>query len=179
MNEDQSNDADFESELRSLNPTNVRPETLQRWQDLCRHEDAEPIAAHESRGGILALWGNGLSIRHLLAAACVFLAGFLLLQFQKQPELPSGAVSSQPAPRNPIGGEPALFSELSFEPNALENHFVGARDDGVIGAVGGVPFRRVRFQLADTYLWENGEDGSRLEMVIPREEILLLPVVTY
>jgi len=66
-----------------------------------------------------------------------------------------------------------------FLPFKVENRLVNAEDDGIIGTFANVPFRRVRYQLIDSYTWENLTDGSSIRMAVPREEILILPVSIY
>jgi hypothetical protein len=114
-----------------------------------------------------------------LLAALVCLTGFLgaLVVRQGWNEIKTNATQVEGLTGNVT--DPPLLADLAFSPSSIENRFVGASDDGIIGAVGDVSFRRVRYQLMDTCHWANPEDGSSLEMLIPREEVLFLPVVTY
>lgn len=179
MNDDPLNDAEWEKELRSLKPASVRPEAMKRWH--AGLSEAAEEAVERGRDECLVSFPSGYPRKHAawLLAASVVLSGCVVFFLLEKQDSSLTAPLSHAGAQPPIPIEPALFTDLSFEPNAVENHFVGATDEGVVGAVAGVPFRRVRFQLADAYHWENTENGSRLEMVIPREEVLLLPVLTY
>ena len=181
MKEESKSDTDFEKELLALIPSAVDPDVMNRWlADIQEADTNAPKPQAERRGesdeNSRSYLGFGLSMP-LAALVCLtgFIAGLLFLDFSET----SGERPSASIPRLGKALGPPLFQDLSFEPNTLENRFVSVNDDGVVGVLGEVPFRRVRYQLTDSYQWKNPEDGSRLEMIIPREEILLLPVVTY
>ena len=163
---------EIERELRSLRPLPVKPKVMADWLDFnseldteARRDNERPLSPFRQ-----PMW---------LLAAVVCLTGFLgaLLVRQGWGEIEANTTQVETLNGNP--SDSPLLADLAFRPSSLENRFVGASDDGIIGAVGDVSFRRVRYQLMDTYQWANPDDGSRLEMIIPREEVLFLPVVTY
>ena len=172
MKKEPFEEIEFENELRSLRPLPVKPKVMAGWLDFGSGADIELRQDSEKRLSPFRrpMW---------LLAALVCLTGFLgaLVVRQGWDEIKSNATQTETLVGDPT--DTPLMVDLTFSPSSLENRFVGASDDGIIGAVGDVTFRRVRYQLMDTYHWANLEDGSSLEMIIPREEILFLPVVTY
>ncbi len=185
MKDDSLSDLEFENELRALSPVSVEADVMAAWLNEIKVPDPnastpgvrlKACAEEGSRGRWMLRSAWALAALFCLAG---FVVGMLLLNFSDAPQEKSERAMAPPDPTlDPIVRRP-LFSDLAFEPNALENRFVAVSDDGVVGVLGEVPFRRVRYQLADSYQWSNTEDGSRLEMIVPREEVLLLPLVTY
>lgn len=52
-------------------------------------------------------------------------------------------------------------------------------DEGLVFLDNGVAARRYRYEFIDRMVWENPEDGTRMEMAIPREEFVLVPVHSF
>ncbi|MDA7867133.1 hypothetical protein N9B57_04265 [Verrucomicrobia bacterium] len=163
---------EIEHELRSLRPLPVKPKVMTGWLDF---DSGVDIELQRDLKRSLSPFRRSM----WLLAALVCLTGFLgaLVVRQGWNEIKSNPTQIETLVEDST--DTPLLTDLAFSPSSLKNRFVGASDDGIIGAVGDVSFRRVRYQLMDTYHWANLEDGSSLEMIIPREEILFLPVVTY
>lgn len=168
MKNEEFEENEFVSELRSLRPIAPRPSVMTSWKEFGNEVESEET------GDVT----RGRGSRWLLAAL-ICLTAFIgsLVVRQGWDEIDFSATDDEPFLSNSL--DQLSNTDLRFEPNSFENRFIGASDDGVIGELGAVSFRRVRYQLVDTYHWANPADGSRLEMMIPREEVLLLPVVTY
>ena len=171
MNLEHDDDPSLEQELRSLTPSRVSDETLARWQESCGtgtadYSDRPPYP---------------MSRAMLLLAALVVLTGFLGIFWVQQawrtaqPDQPVAASES----RGLREAEWIDVGRTPLRPAALNSQFLEVLDEGVVAVVGEVPFRRVRYRLLDTYRWAATTDAVSMEMQVPREEILLLPVVTY
>ncbi len=85
-------------------------------------------------------------------------------------------------PKNQGGssGDVAERAELkkTFVPVAAENIFEGVRNEGVTLTGDNRPVQKLRYQFSDSYQWVNPDDGSTIEMTVPRERIILVPVPT-
>ncbi len=86
---------------------------------------------------------------------------------------PSGPTVQTPAP------VPAISPPVSagYLPVSAHNHLESARDDGGLTIENGAPYRRVRYQFRDSYIWEHPEDGTRIRVRVPREKVLLVPAI--
>lgn len=52
-------------------------------------------------------------------------------------------------------------------------------DEGLVFLDNGVAARRYRYEFIDRMVWEDPEDGTRMEVAIPREEVVLVPVHSF
>jgi len=68
--------------------------------------------------------------------------------------------------------------EKTFVPVAAENIFEGVRNEGMTLTGDNRPVQKLRYQFSDSYQWVNPSDGSTIEMTVPRERIILVPVPT-
>lgn len=73
----------------------------------------------------------------------------------------------------------APMMAAGFRPIRAENALLSRVDDGLVTLEGGMPARRYRYRFLDTITWENPRDGAQVEMAVPREELVLVPVRTF
>lgn len=72
-----------------------------------------------------------------------------------------------PAPPRPV-----------LVPVSADNVFEGVRDEGIILSSDNIPVRQLRYRFTDSMLLENPEDGSEVQLSMPREHLYLVPVQT-
>ncbi|MCS1407465.1 MAG: hypothetical protein M2R45_00623 [Verrucomicrobia subdivision 3 bacterium] len=183
MKENWLEESEFEEGLRKLRPRAVPPSVVDHWVKAARDaamrdRNDVPVSEGHDRG----VFGNKTCRRSVwLAAALILLVGLVGTLMVQGPDEPGGlseVVSISDPLISPLRGLKAAEG-FAFRPEALESQLIHASDDGIVAIVGDVPFRRVRYQLVDAYRWSSAPDGVFLEYQIPREEVLLLPVVTY
>jgi len=113
-----------------------------------------------------------------LAAAATLLISFGVLLF-------NGRLSYQPAGlSDPIATEmvqdtPVLTDADAFQPVIAENNLKGRIDEGIVFLRNGLTARRYRYEFIDRVVWENPANGAQIEMEIPRDEVVLVPVQTF
>lgn len=67
----------------------------------------------------------------------------------------------------------------SFKPVLAENNLKNRVDEGIVFLRNGLTARRYRYEFIDRIVWKNPSDGAVVEMEIPRDEVVLVPVQTY
>ncbi len=66
-----------------------------------------------------------------------------------------------------------------FVPTNAKNVFEGVKDEGLFLSKDKIPYHGVRYQFLDSFLWENEEDGSSIEMKVPSQRLFLVPIKTH
>lgn len=126
-----------------------------------------------------AAWG-GMGI----AATILIVFGVLLFNGRLQtPETAPDAVAMD------IGEPPAdeveesipepNLGEESFKPVLAENNLKNRIDEGIVFLRNGLTARRYRYEFVDRVVWKNPTNGAVMEMEIPRDEVVLIPVQTF
>jgi hypothetical protein len=169
------NESDLENELRALRP--IAPSTSLEDRIAADLGESRMVVAapralrvpgagvipRPAAPGLFAQWLRGFG--WALAGATAAVA--LLLHFQKaeQPEKPSTSVIA------------AVDDEAdSFLPAESEREFVDADDSGILYGEGEEPLREIRYHSVERYAWINPETGARVEVEVPREDVVLMPV---
>jgi hypothetical protein len=126
-----------------------------------------------TRWRVISGWGA-------LAAAAAALVIFGLMLFngrlgmgQNQPV--EETVSEPPL----VVGETPEESPDAFKPVLAENNLTGRVDEGIVFLKNGLTARRYRYEFIDRVVWKNPSDGAVVEMEIPRDEYVLIPVQTF
>jgi hypothetical protein len=65
-----------------------------------------------------------------------------------------------------------------FIPINAKNVFEGVTDEGLFLSKDKAPFHGLRYQFLDSFLWQNEEDGSSIEMEVPSQRLFLVPIKT-
>ena len=68
---------------------------------------------------------------------------------------------------------------LRYEPVNARRVLYRAVEEGRFHSGDQDPLRRMRYQYMDTYLWEDPERGTSLEIEVPREEVVFVKMETY
>lgn len=66
--------------------------------------------------------------------------------------------------------------ENFFEPAESSREFVAAQDGGLIYTADQEPTRVVRYNSMERHVWANPSTGARVEVEVPREDVVLVPV---
>ncbi len=169
------NESDLENELRGLRPS-VPSTSLEDRIAADLGERREFVAAPRTTGapgagviarpaapGFFGQWLRGLG--WALAGATAAVALLLHLQKAEQSEKPATSVIA------------AVDDEAeSFLPAESEREFLDADDSGILYGEGEEPLREIRYRSVERYAWINPDTGARVEVEIPREDIVLMPV---
>ena len=67
----------------------------------------------------------------------------------------------------------------TFRPILAENNLKSRVDEGIVFLRNGLTARRYRYEFVDRVVWKNPSDGAIMEMEIPRDEVVLIPVQTF
>ena len=169
------NEPDLENELRALRPVAPTADLQTRIAaDLAARQIAvvaprtvsvptAGVLARPSAPGLSGHWLRGLGWS--VAGAAAALA--LVLSFQKADR----RALPRPAEIAAVDTE----SE-NFVPAESERELVATDDSGILYAEGEEPVRAVRFHSVERYAWSNPETGARVEVEVPREDVVLMPV---
>ena len=179
---------EFERELQKLTPSPASEELIQRLEnslDRAAPTDAPGNESNLSSVSKVGFWAWSIS-RLTESFRLVAVAGTATVMvvigawyFNGRTQDDGGEKAAGSAIPSPVKQGLGLKKEDTFQPFEVENRLVDAADDGIVGTIGDVPFRRVRYQLIDSYTWKNDADGASITMAVPREEILIIPVSTY
>jgi hypothetical protein len=107
-------------------------------------------------------------------------AGLVALGVWLSSRPPTDADVREAAGNNRPAAVPVAANSNPFPPHPamVKDQLLEAHDDGIIATLHSMPLRRLRYELLDTFRWENAADGSTLELTVPREEIWIVPVST-
>lgn len=160
MNNEENHFEKLEEELRGLNPANPSEELQNRI-----------FAIFDAPAVVVVKEENFLQWFRPIAAAAAVLAIFLGALFLL---------------RGPFGGDDgegklkrtaAKEIDAGFHPVKAGNVIQSATDEGVIFDHNNEPARRVRYEYSDRYQWVD-EDGNLIELSVPQERQLLVPLKT-
>lgn len=80
------------------------------------------------------------------------------------------------------GAEPApgrTPSAQAFRCVDLANYLLAAEENGLVYASETAPWRKVRWRYLSACEWRNDQENTTFQVLIPREEVVLLPVNIY
>ncbi len=166
---------DIERELRQLHP--VPPsEGLQARMAEELVEKATRTA--EKRAGRILI----RNFRFRWAASFALAAAFAIMAYFGIPE--TAQVNETPPTTMdmaeveiPAALEPTSSSK--YIPVKARHVLMNAREEGIFYIEDDIPARKMRYRFVDSYTWKNPDDGSFLQVAVPREEVLLIRLDTY
>ena len=110
-----------------------------------------------------------------LAVAAAVIIGALVVtvrpSIDDEGEVPPTA-TSEDVPQALTDFPVPSFPGQGWEASRLNDHFLGARDEGVIHRVGQVPARRYRYRFVDVTTWKHPKSNAVIRSSVPREEIV-------
>jgi hypothetical protein len=175
------NESDFEQELRALQPSMPSMDLAERIaRDLQMEMPAvangaivpvpAAIVMPMPTAGILSrprpqrppwAWLRGLGWACTGAAAV-----FAILVFTRTPALTT----------KPAATTPTLASTAEFQPAEATSELVEAEDQGFVYGEDQTAQRQFRLVYKERHSWTNLATGAVLEVEVPREDIVLMPV---
>jgi hypothetical protein len=155
----------LEQELARLVPGRPDPHLQARLRETVAAESARQRSSLPAPARRRSWWRQALP----LAAAAAFGIGTWVILGTTADRF-GGAAGDAPA---------AASADGQFRPVRAQNTLIGVDEAGIVNLQGGQLARSVRYRFMDSVRFENPEDGSIIEMKVPREEILLVPVQTY
>ena len=167
-----TNEPDFENQLRALRPLAPSP----ALEESIARQLAAPraIATVEARAAVIRrrevemdapgfferiFPGLRWAFAGAAGAAAVFLAVSHFQQRDVAPEKKTVAVA-----------------EPDFEPVEITRDLVAAENGGLVYEEEEGPARVVRYTTLEHHVWTHPVTGARLEIEIPREDIVLVPI---
>ena len=167
-----TNESDFENQLRALRPLAPSPaleENIAR--QLGPHRAIATIETRAAviqqrefdgeRPGFFDRIFPGL--RWAFAGAAAAAAVFAAIHHFAQPTAPSTA---------PV----VAVAEPDFEPVEVTRDLVAAEDGGLVYEEDEEPVRLVRYTTLERHVWTHPVTGARLELEIPREDLVLVSI---
>lgn len=161
-------DREFEQRLRAAQPVLPRQEIA---RDIHRAMQQASRRQRMSHWRSLTAW-SGLAV----AASVIVTFGILLFNGR------FSLVNENQVPDVPVAlnVEPGLDGGADdFRPVLAENNLKSRIDEGIVFLRNGMTARQYRYEFLDRVVWENPSDGAILELEIPREEVVLVPVQTF
>lgn len=165
------NESDLEKELRSLLPAKPSARLAERIAAELNTPVAHP---HEPAAGLLTRppkesrasrfmrpWALAIS------GVAAVVIGFLAVALWMKP----GTANTVSKP----GLAPAVFA-LSETPDESVDELIDARDEGLVFGEDEEPQRQVRMVYLERHTWTNPQTGAVVEIEVPREDIVLMPV---
>lgn len=158
----------LEERLKALSPYGV-PERLEGRIEkaLSRARRREHFERWRNR----SLWG-------LFAAAALVMLGLGIALFNGRLASPAGMSEAAVAPVT-VAEEAAVEDKAGFRPILAENNLLNRIDEGIVALDNGLTARRFRYEFVDRVVWKNPENGAIVEMEVPRDEVVLVPVRTF
>jgi len=66
-----------------------------------------------------------------------------------------------------------------YRPVRIADYLLDARDDGIIYTSATTPFRKIRYQVLSTSQWRDEADNETVQVLVPRENTVLIPMNVY
>ena len=161
----------FEEQLRKFAPSPVDRRVA---SGIGRGLEKSYRADRRRRIGSLLTWGSVA-----IAASILITFGFLL--FNGYLTIAPGGPGQETSPPLLVDQTPEEEnrSEDTFTPVLAENNLQNRVDEGIVFLRNGLTARRYRYEFLDRVVWKNPSNGAVVEMEIPRDEVILVPVQTY
>jgi hypothetical protein len=154
---------------------------LKRWQPLApgpglegriaAELDAPQAAAH----GVVRLrpwfWWAPVG----LAAALAVMALVWLPRHQESSPAtrPASGKQSTAAPG------PANRSPSGYRPVRSADYLLDAQDDGIVYTSATTPFRKIKYHVLSTSQWRDEADNATVQVIVPRQSTVLIPMNVY
>ena len=166
------NESDFEKELRALEP--IAPSAALESRIDAQLPSRHALATVEAQATIIRRGrraaDEGWITRLLPGLGWAFAGAAAALT------IASSVQSFDKPARTTLPAEALTAIEPDFEPEGISREMVSAEDDGVVYADEQEPARLVRYNSLERHLWIHPVTGARLEIEIPREDVVLMPV---
>lgn len=166
----------------SLEKNKLFAEELKKWRPRSADPDLggriEQALKRAERSRRLRQFRSGMAWGAMALAATVLIT-FGILLFNGRLVLHPESETASPVVAGGSGGADADPPTDRFEPVLAENNLNNRIDEGIVFLRNGLTARRYRYEFIDRVVWRNPVDGATVEMEIPRDEVILIPVQTY
>ena len=164
-------DKSFEEQLRKARPSKPNLD-LQRQIGLSMAAMTRSQRFRQWR--VASTWAG-------MAIAASVLITFGVLLFNGRLSLSQPIQSEELIVESPalMVGDTPFEAPDAFRPVLAENNLKGRVDEGIVFLKNGLTARRYRYEFVDRVVWRNPSDGAVVEMEIPRDEVVLIPVQTF
>jgi len=166
MNKEPEFDPELERDLRALKPAAADSRLLERLEEVL----SKTAAAESTPAPPTEAWRQWLAP---VAGAAAMIAALLVLPPERAPE-------PTPSAFTPAALVEALEEEpVDLKPVQVQNHVLGALEEGIVSTPNDQPFHKVRLRLLDSFTWEDDSGATRIKYTVPREEHFLIPATIY
>ena len=162
-------DKSFERQLRQIKPKQPDEMLVERIGAAIDKADA---------GDRKGKWGSYFAWSGLVAAASIMIVVGLSL-FNRGTEIQSSSVSETVENLEPLIVPEAAVGDESFKPVLAQNNLQERVDEGIVFLRNGLTARKYRYEFIDRVVWKNPVNGAVVEMEVPRDEVVLIPVQTF
>ena len=162
----------FEEKLRAARPADP-PEELEKRLSIAIQKAGRHAKVARLRQ--LTGWGG-------MAVAAGLLITFGILLFNGRLDLnglSSGEALADRTPADVSELQAGAGREDGFTPVFAENNLKSRVDEGIVFLRNGLTARRYRYEFIDRVVWQNPSDGAVVEVEVPRDEVVLVPVQTF
>ena len=167
-------DKQLEERLKRVQPAPPSDLLEARIEDSLRAKQRQQRMSRIRQG---LSWGG-----FAVAASVLIIFGILLFNGRLDLSSPESESPTEPEMVRDLAVEPASDrsgEEDGFEPVVAENNLKGRVDEGIVFLRNGLTARRYRYEFIDRVVWRNPSDGAVIEMEVPRDEVVLVPVQTF
>lgn len=162
----------FEAQLRKLRPAAVDPHLKTRIEAALKRE--RRVQGREKFRSVVAWAGLAAAASILITFGFLLFNGRLALGPDSVAVSGTGLAEPESEPVAEGGSDPG-----EFKPVLAENNLQNRIDEGIVFLRNGLTARRYRYEFVDRVVWQNPVDGATVEMKIPRDEVILVPVQTF
>ena len=162
-------DKAFERQLRQIKPKQPDKFLVER---IGAAIDTAEAGERKGKWGSYFAWGG------LVAAASIMIVVGLSL-FNRGTEIQSSSVSETVENLEPLIVPEASAGDEYFKPVLAQNNLQERVDEGIVFLRNGLTARKYRYEFIDRVVWKNPVDGAVVEMEVPRDEVVLIPVQTF
>jgi len=159
------NESEFEDELRALRPIQPSTETAAA---ISRELKSALLPAE--RAGVISKPRESLASR-ILTGFCWAAGGaaVALLVFMFGPDLRSSETKAPIASTAPV-------PDNVFQRTASSRELIRAEDRGLYYNTDHQPEEVLRYSSVERHIWKNPATGARVEVEVPREDVVVIPV---
>lgn len=172
------NESEFENELRALRPVAPNPALEQRIGTALRDADALDTQI-EAEAALRVAHGSSESSTTLRDAFREWLQRLGWALAGAAAAVAIMTIANRPTPsRSPeiAASAPATDASVAAVAAGGESELVDAEQTGILYTEGAEPFRQMRFRSLERYAWTDPDTGARIEVEVPREDIVTMPV---
>ena len=177
---------DLEKELGSLEPVAPSEQFKIRVEEALGEPGKVAVRriSTEVTEGEVSTGARNTLIAYLipLAVAAAVVVGAFLVTTWPVADDKGGVITTERlegAPKASSASFLPSFPGQGWEASELTDHFLGARDEGVVHRTGQAPVRRYRYRFVDVTTWKHPGSNAVIRSSIPREEVVLVDLDPY